>query len=347
MTLDVLFIGDPHFQIANIADVDIFMKEIREFAKERLPDIIVISGDLLHTHERLHTLVMNKACAFIQDMTAIAYTYILVGNHDYISNTQYLSDNHWMNFLKNWPNLTIVDRVIMDNISGHDLVFVPYVYPGRFKEALNTLDYDVNKCDCIFAHQEFKGCKMGAIISDIGDDWLASAPLVVSGHIHQSQWVGKNIYYPGTPMQHSFGESGNKSVVILSFSMDKPCQIDEHCLNVPTKRILYVHVDELDDLDITVKTDEKIRITLKGTIQQFKSVKKTSVFTKLLDQGIKISFKTEEEDVPEYSDTNKANVSFTKTLDDLVKENKDTFLTEAYEYVLHDRNILSDDIFFL
>jgi hypothetical protein len=102
-----------------------------------------------------------------------------------------------------------------------------------------------------------------------------------------------------------------------------------------------------DDLDITVKTDEKIRITLKGTIQQFKSVKKTSVFTKLLDQGIKISFKTEEEDVPEYSDTNKANVSFTKTLDDLVKENKDTFLTEAYEYVLHDRNILSDDIFFL
>ncbi len=49
---------------------------------------------------------------------------------------------------------------------------VPYVPPGRFVEALNIIDNEWWKnVNCIFAHQEFYGCKMGAIESIEGDKW--------------------------------------------------------------------------------------------------------------------------------------------------------------------------------
>ena len=43
-------------------------------------------------------------------MSEISTTYILVGNHDLINNQQFLSTNHWMNALKDWPNIFIVDK---------------------------------------------------------------------------------------------------------------------------------------------------------------------------------------------------------------------------------------------
>ncbi len=69
---------------------------------------------------------------------------------------------------------------------------VPYVPPGRFVEALNIIDNEWWKnVNCIFAHQEFYGCKMGAIESIEGDKWDHSFPLVISGHIHSEQRLKK------------------------------------------------------------------------------------------------------------------------------------------------------------
>ena len=61
MTTNVLFIGDPHFQVTNVVEIDKFMEKIINLATEKQPDIIIIAGDLLHTHERLHTTALNKA----------------------------------------------------------------------------------------------------------------------------------------------------------------------------------------------------------------------------------------------------------------------------------------------
>ena len=44
----VLFIGDPHFQISNLPEVDLFITEITKLAYDKLPDLIIIAGDLLH-----------------------------------------------------------------------------------------------------------------------------------------------------------------------------------------------------------------------------------------------------------------------------------------------------------
>ena len=83
MPTTVLFIGDPHFQVSNIIEVDLFLEKIINLATIKKPDIIVISGDILHTHERLHTVALNKAYELIDNMRKISKTYVLVGNHDY------------------------------------------------------------------------------------------------------------------------------------------------------------------------------------------------------------------------------------------------------------------------
>jgi DNA repair exonuclease SbcCD nuclease subunit len=197
MPTTILFIGDPHFQISNIQEVDLFLEKIINLATKKNPDIIVIAGDILHTHERLHTLALNKAYDLIDNMRKITKTYVLVGNHDYINNQQFLTNNHWMNGLKEWNNTIIVDNVLKENINNEKFIFVPYVPPGRFEEALRTLKYDWISASCIFAHQEFAGCKMGAIVSIEGDKWDINNPIVISGHIHSKQQPQKNIYYSG------------------------------------------------------------------------------------------------------------------------------------------------------
>ena len=80
--LEILAVGDQHFKTDNIEEVDIFISKITELALSKNPNIIILLGDLLHTHEKIHCSPLNKAYEFIDKMRKIAKTYILVGNHD-------------------------------------------------------------------------------------------------------------------------------------------------------------------------------------------------------------------------------------------------------------------------
>ena len=117
--------------------------------------------------------------------------------------------------LKSGDNTMIIDDTFSYELNEMKFVFVPFVPNGRFKEAIDKVDW--NDANCIFAHQEFKGCKMGAIVSEDGDDWNDNLPYIISGHIHSKQYVGENIFYPGSAMQHSFGESSENIIPFLHF----------------------------------------------------------------------------------------------------------------------------------
>lgn len=348
MTVTTLFIGDPHFQINNLPDIELFIPKISNLISSKDPDFVVVAGDLLHTHERLHTTVLNKAYDFIDSIRKLKKTYILVGNHDYISNTQFLSENHWMNSMKEWDNVEIIDKVKLEEIGGCLFTFVPYVYPGRFKEALSTVGLD--KCldsTCIFAHQEFKGCKMGAIISEDGDVWGEKDPYVVSGHIHSKQSPQSNVYYPGTPMQIAFGESENNIVPLISFSPgDKRHVVEEFKLDLPCKKIVYMDVDNIGEFNDDIGTD-KIRITLSGNYDQFKAVKKTKKYKDIIGKGVKVVFKPDKEDASEKMKTDIKTSDFSKILLDIVNDQRNPYLLQAYDKIINNRETKTEDIFFL
>ena len=231
-----LFIGDPHIKPDNGDDIAILLREIDTITTPF--DAIIVAGDVMHYHERLFTPALNLALSFLDHLRKIAPTYVLVGNHDAINNSIFLTDQHWMNALKDWDNLVIVDRVL---VTG-DTIMCPYVPPGRFVEALETVltKEEWQSKRIIFAHQEFRGCKMGAITSVDGDQWESDWPLVVSGHIHDNQRVGSNIYYPGAPLQHAFGDTDTRVVCLIGQD------ITDIALNVPKKRM--VKTETLQDL---------------------------------------------------------------------------------------------------
>lgn len=340
-TQTLMFIGDPHFQVSNITEVERFLISITNLAKKTQPTLIIIAGDLLHNHERLHTLALNKAYEFVATMRTIATTYVLVGNHDYIQNQQFLTENHWMNALKEWEDVVIVDKVIVDDTSvrGQQLVFVPYVPPGRFIEALETYPNTYSEwwktASCIFAHQEFKGCKMGAIVSEDGDPWDEDAPPVVSGHIHSRQFVQKNVYYSGSAMQHAFGESEQNVIALLHFREgERSYELEEVDLKLPRKRIVYMDISDVDEYKIP-NTDDKIKLTISGDQAQFKAFKKSRKYKELINKDIKVIFKPKRIELEKARKKDREyGTCFKEIMHGLIETQENTYLRNAYKDVV-------------
>lgn len=321
-------IGDTHFRVDNIPMIDLFISKINENLRDIKPDLIILLGDILHDHERLHTRALNKAYELINILRKTAPLYILVGNHDMCNNQQFLTDQHWMNGLKEWENVTIVDKVCQLIMLDNNFLFCPYVYPGRFIEALETLNSEWKEADLIFAHQEFKGCRMGSIVSEEGDSWDCQNPIVVSGHIHSKQSPQDNILYPGSSMQVAFGES--ETNIILLIHIDEEIEFEEVDLEMPRKRIIYITSEEFDSFTLP-KNDDDIKLTIKGNYEDFKALKKTKKYRQFCADGIKIVYR--------HSKINKINKvqndvgDFFKILHSLIKSENNTHLSDAYEKI--------------
>ena len=132
-----LIIGDPHFTASNIPDIDNFIKKLYKLIKKTRPTYIIMLGDLLHEHERLHTTALNKAYDFIKMLSEFCEVYCIVGNHDLINNRQFLTKNHWMNAMKEWDNVIVVDYPTYVEKANVKFTLVPYVPPGEFLAALD------------------------------------------------------------------------------------------------------------------------------------------------------------------------------------------------------------------
>jgi hypothetical protein len=265
--MNILLIGDPHFKINNSVETDVFTNETIKYVEKEKENIsfIVILGDVLHTHEKVHLQPLCRATEFIKKLAEIKYTFVLIGNHDRINNKVFLTEEHALVGLKNNQNIQIIDKVK----KFKQFLFVPYVEPGRFQEALDTIEFDMSEIKAIFAHQEFYGTNMKSYTSEIGDKWSLENPPVFSGHIHGYQEPQPNIIYTGTPYQINFGESEDKSLLLLK--MDKEGYKKERIyLQFIKKKTIRVKADELKNLDLGNNTEW--RIIIEDDIKYIKNI---------------------------------------------------------------------------
>jgi DNA repair exonuclease SbcCD nuclease subunit len=329
--VSVLTIGDPHFRIDNLEEISVYISKIENLVKNERPNFVVILGDLLHCHERVHTTVLNKAYSFINKLRKHVPVYILVGNHDYINNSQFLTSNHWMNAMKEWSNVHVVDMGMTHDTPFGKFIFCPYVYPGKFKEAMEIIDKDWRLSRAIFCHQEFYGCKMGAMQSVEGDHWDDEYPFVISGHIHDKQRLGTNIFYTGSSIQHAFGESHDKTITLCRFG--NKLHFESIDLNLPRKKIVYMDMDQISDFTPNASSD-KLRITLSGSYEEFRVFRKSKKYKELTKQNVKIVYRTkgnnmEVESKPVVRD------NFYDILDELVNDEKDDYMRQVYKQILN------------
>jgi DNA repair exonuclease SbcCD nuclease subunit len=354
--MKILCIGDQHLDTASVKTVELFFDEAIKCAEKTNPDYIICLGDMLHYHNTIYTHSLNKAYGFIERLASIKPTYILVGNHDMRGPSCFLDEqSHWLGAMKKWENVFVVDKVKTLCIEGFKFVFLPYVPPSRFEEALNTID-DWQDATCIFAHQEFYGCKMGIIESIDGDKWDLENPVVVSGHIHDRQQPQYNIFYTGAALQTSFGDSSDKTISLLtvyndqkdipsvSDTNDKKKGIDDTVIRnihmthielpLPKKKIIYKTMDEIDEWVIPEEakikeindTHDNYKVTVKGTPSEFKAFKKSDKYRELVKEDIKVVFKhvqPELKDISSLVSPTKADVvSFNEILVGLIENDK-------------------------
>lgn len=345
-----LLIGDPHFKKNNLPEIELMVDSIITLIDQHNPNQIVCLGDILDTHEKIDLLPQKHAIDFLYLLSKKRPTYAIIGNHDRINNSDFLTENHPFSALKYWNNITIVDKAIESinssftiNKKEYKEIYLPYVPNGRFYEALSKLFPDIeplylnnlktlnenytkgsaewidrhlalvrqiftiplNEYSVIYAHQEFYNCKMGAIKSVDGDLWPPEFPPVYSGHIHDYQRVTsipdtieeksnyvdnsnsrskQNVIYVGTPIQHAFGDSTDKTVMIITISSDGKIEEERFDLGLPKRIMISLKWDQVASFDLEKEIEKResrinnaihnIRITISGRSEQVRSVMK-------------------------------------------------------------------------
>lgn len=317
----ILAVGDIHIKLDNLLDIQYLTTHLLSLLDTHHPDYLVLLGDILHTHERIHTNCLNAAASLFKQCSERLPTYVLVGNHDYISNSQFLTSEHWMNPFKEWPNLFIVDRVT----SLPQVILCPYVPDGRLVEALDTVQEWKSKA-LIFAHQTLDGVKMGPAVVQGVEEWKAEYPMLCSGHIHDAQQPQPNLYYTGTPIPHAFGEGNDKSVCLFTISDVVQKQIIP--LEICSKKILYLSVQEAYTFEYIPKPHCSLRLTIKGVVEECKAFRKSEPYKKLLSQQVKMVF-----DEPRQEKVEKKLQKVDEILYDLVKS--DPSLLHHYHTYIH------------
>lgn len=337
----LLAVGDVHIQPDNLSSVEEMKHKLIALIKENDHDLIILLGDILHTHETIHSDALNASHDFIHEVSItsnkngkIPKCCVLIGNHDLINNQQFLTDRHAFNALKLWENVVIVDRRTDITIDGFKLIMLPYVPPGRFLEALGKDKW--KDATAIFAHQEFYGCKMGSIKSEIGDKWKNKWPLIISGHIHDQQ-ILNNVIYVGTPMQHGFGDSRKKTIGDFTFVKNKEYEYNKIDLGLPRKVTiaLKLPIENLHKVEKKVCERNTIKVVINGTSQQFTAYKKSELYKELQKLANKVVFKaikTQKIQLPEHveealknesSDIKLEGAKFMDLLETLVKNEND------------------------
>jgi len=279
----VLCVGDPHARISTIGDLAKLSLKIKELAKEKKVTHIVILGDLFNDFTKIHLLVLRAVVNFFEIVLSTHLpVYYIVGNHDMLNNQVFLEDFHALTPFKNWlNNLKIVDEPLVED----GFVFCPYVAPGRFKEAVGPIlkTKPLVWPGAIFCHQEFFGAKMGAIESKVGDVWSDKLPLVVSGHVHDREWLQPNILYVGAPAAQAYGENDDKTVSILEFQDSKFISEELFDLGMPKRITVTISVEEAKVYVFPENT--YVRMNIIGTLEELTAFKKTARYDELFKKA--------------------------------------------------------------
>jgi DNA repair exonuclease SbcCD nuclease subunit len=296
--MKVLTIGDCHIKVNNIKETDDMIEKLVALSLKIKPDFIVCLGDILDRHATIHVIPLMRAEKLILSLSQIAPTFLLVGNHDRPNNSNYLTDEHPFNAMKFWKNTYIIDKVESHVFNGFRFVFAPYVAPGRFSAALSTIADPYKDTVAFFAHQEIRNCKLGGIISECGDIWDLSDPLLISGHIHDYDLLQPNMIYVGVPFQHLYSDSF-KTVSVFTFTKERKEGEEEEKINwsqeridlgIMKKAIVHITADKVNSYE--PPEDKMIKLIISGDEAEIKAVAKLAKIQELKKKGVKVAFKS-------------------------------------------------------
>lgn len=212
----ILLVGDPHATPSELPDCERLLARILEVRK--LEDVrhVFFLGDMYHTHALVHLEVLQFwRKAFSEIYEAGAETTLLMGNHDRPGDAA--STTHALLAHVDQPGVHVIDRPQRLTWIGPDLVAIPYqadaeVFVAMAKELGG---------ETLFAHQTFQGAQYenGFYCPEGVEAAQLPQSLVISGHVHKPQRVGK-VWYPGAPRWRSIDDANiERHMVVAEFAV--------------------------------------------------------------------------------------------------------------------------------
>lgn len=280
----ILLVGDLHYHTNNGLESELLSKFIVNLVKERNFDLVVFLGDLSHTNSRLHSKPLKRLTDLLGTVSETVPICVVMGNHDLPGQNAYITDDHGFNFLKWWTGtkketefpsgtgVQLVDRPLNFKIKNTQFTACPYVAPGRFLEALETVE-GWKDSKFVFCHQTLQGCQEGGHTLSAKDSWSLDLPTIYSGHIHDPQVLTSGVHYTGSAWQTRINEDPfNKALVVLTLEEDGEYDEERILTNIEPK--LEVRIRTTDISTTEVPDECKARIEITGSLIENEVAKK-------------------------------------------------------------------------
>lgn len=269
--MKILVVGDLHIKKNNINERIKLLQWIESLSKK--VDLTVYLGDIFHDHNIVHCNIHNLFSQHLYNLQSEGI--IIEGNHD----LWHPKDNTHSS-LRSLKTPSYVD-VISKPTNKYDLSFVPFCPDIKSFPKIGL-------CKIVFTHNEFKGAvtpyykfEEGLEVEDFSCD------LIMSGHIHMGQRLGK-VLYIGTPVADGVDDANqDKGVYILNTEDGKLDFIES-----PFPKVFLHKVKAFEFNDFVIPKDgHKHIVEIIGTKEEIASATKSektgiSIKTKIIDNNI-------------------------------------------------------------
>lgn len=185
-----------------------------QYALKNDCEAIVLPGDIFHERGFIQVPVYNAVYEIFDQIANQSKIKLILmpGNHDMVD-VKALGGSEGLHSLFAMNNMTIVaETIAIVPLDSFNAYMVPFDSAtdkilARCKQTL----HDKSKANILFLHQSIEGAESGPTNWKMPHELKPSDldlgyDLVISGHYHKHQKLGKNIIYVGSLLQHDFGE---------------------------------------------------------------------------------------------------------------------------------------------
>ena len=196
--------------------------ELRENISKYNPDVFVVTGDLFDnkapTEEERNLILSTISLVLIKNPKL--HVLILEGNHDWNSQELSMLESLSAGYLPLGSRISIVrDKPEVVKIKDSNFICIPCTQ-SQTKKSVKKLVKRMHKGlegdTYVCMHECFKSFAENGM--EVGTESLPKLKFVkcwMLGDIHKHQFLAKNAWYAGSPLQINFGEKSEKGFVLV------------------------------------------------------------------------------------------------------------------------------------
>lgn len=287
--MKILRIGDPHVRPNNLVESDNLMNFVFHTVKSAKVDRVEILGDLFHTHAVVRLEVLSFWDYWLQKLSDIVETVVLVGNHDMPGT--HGSENHALAVFKRIKNENL--RIIDTGTVIGPFLYMPYVHDGASFLSI-VRGFSGKEARVLVCHQTFAGGQYdnGFYAPDGINPDEVPFDKIISGHIHKEQIIANGkVDYPGTPKWDTASDANeHKGIWLYEHDNVTGSVIHRDCIStahVVTPIVSFIWLEGMDAPEIP--EGAKASVELVGSSDWISKKKatlkgKVSVSSKFTDQ---------------------------------------------------------------